>query len=248
LSRRRRILAYLLPLVLAVTALAAPASPLVRFAAAVPICPTGQKYEIDRSTPSVAADGARAEWQLRAVNAPDWADGGHTNTTVWLNTNNDPIQWVEVGVTHGWYGSNTYTFYAAHKWWNGSQYQYMDYKIGKPATLGRVVTFSVYKSGSNFRGDVTDSAGTAGIAFSSHALPVPHYDVGAEYTCPGTSRVDKSYTATNQFRRSSDGVWQNASSGTLHPSGISGTGISWCVQPITFRFWVHSQTSTTGCF
>ena len=212
-------------------------------------CPTPQSYEYDSADPAPAIDGARAEWKLRALDATDWAGGGHTNTTVWLTTNDaSGNQWVEVGVTDGYRGENTYTFYSAHRYWTGTMYKYQDVKIGKAANLGTVVQFKVYWNGSNFRGDVIDPNGSAGIGWSGNALPASAYVIGAEYTCPGTARVDRTYTLTNQYRRVVDGLWVNATNGSLIPSGNANTGILWCTQPVFFRFWVNSQISTTECF
>ena len=166
-------------------------------------CPQPQSYEEIYSKPAAAATGVRAEWQLRTASAPDWAAGGHTNTTVWLGTDGDPNTWVEVGVTAGFHGENTYAFYSAHQYWTGSRYAYQDVKIGKAAVLGRIPMFSVYQSGSVFRGDVTDTAGSAGIGWSGHTLPAQDYNIGVEYTCPASSRLDRSYVMTNQYQRQS---------------------------------------------
>ena len=186
---------------------------------------------------------------MRTLDAPDWAQNGHTNTTVWMGTDNDPGAWVEVGVTDGFHGANVYKFYSAHQYWDAAiqMYVYDDVTIGKTPVLGRDTTFTVRQTATSFRGEAGDIDGTSGVGWSHHALPVADYDIGVEYTCRENARADKHFVMMNQYRRDSDGSWVSPTLGTLLPSGNAGTNIVWCTQPRTSRFWVHSVTPTGSC-
>jgi hypothetical protein len=248
---RRRLVVLGLGVLLALPILAADATLRGSVALAVPQCPTTRDYEIDRADASVSYNGAHASWELRTLGAPDYADGGHANTTLWLGTNgNIANTWVEVGATKGWKGANLYRFYAAHRYLSGGTYYYSDYLIGGVLpVIGHEAKFEVATSGTSYVARVTDTTtgSTDAYFFGNHAGPQDEWNVGAEYTCPTQSRIDKTYVYLNAYRRASDGAWLSASSGSLVKSGNSGTGMAWCISPVTFRFWVHSGIPTSGC-
>jgi hypothetical protein len=232
--------------IMALLMLVVPQAANPQVALATGVCPD-PSWDRTTNWASSAEDGARVEWQLRTLDAPDWADDGHANTTLWVGTDGDISSfWVEVGVTDGYHGQNLYTYYMAYAW---PPNNYIDYRIGGIApVLGHVPQLRVFwVSGTVWRAEVYDPPNTTGISVSGNDFPVDEWHVGAEYTCPNDDQINKTYIVTNQFRRKSDGSWLNAPNGSLSPSGNPGAGIFWCSSPRTARFYLHSSIPVTGC-
>jgi hypothetical protein len=183
------------------------------------------------------------------MNTRDWADGGFSGASLWFETDGD-AGFVEAGVSAGWGGLDQVVFYRADKRPN------LPYRQHEWTTLSPVVghdaTFKAVRlTSGDMRVSVTDDNTGVKVThdFDGHSSPFYLWSAGAEYTCPSgpkRSYVDTTHVYLNQYRRASDRSWRLPAWGGLDPSGNPGSGVAWCTQWITFRFWVN-DASLSGC-
>ena len=233
-----------------VTALGPIASPVVGLPASPALaasCPKVEAYDL--VAPQSSADGSSASWTLRTLSAVDWSSGGFASQVMWTSTNyKTPDQeWVEVGVTQGWEGSNAYTYYTAHGDYTVSPQVYAEARWTSPLpVVGGSQTFTVVSTSTSGVGTYTAYVGSAAYSWNHHQPNTSYYAVGLESTCQD-SRVDRTYVSTHSFRNRTTKYYTLPNSGTIKEVPAGPQGIAWCNSPVQFRFYLNSVLSTGSC-
>lgn len=196
--------------------------------------------------PQTAADGARGRWVARLVSATDWAVGGFASEVLWVGTDNAEadVRWVEVGITHGFAGTNVYTFYTARR--NATGYSEARWNTLFPS-VGSSYLFTVTPGNiGRYRAHITLPNGTVTFyEWSGHNPNTVDYSGGFEATC-NSSRVDRVYVSSHHYRDKATAAWRAINSGSLIDQSSDG-GIAWCLNPQTYRYFLHSQRDPTLC-
>lgn len=197
-----------------------------------------------------AQKGGRERWITRTLSASDWAVGGFASEVLWVGTDNSQADtdWVEIGMTQGWQYTNTYQLYSAHGHNGGMIYD--EAALASPPALGTTVTFTV-RDYSPVVANSYIAEATWGSSFyratwwSGHHVGTVDYSGGLEATCQ-TSQVDRTYVSLNQFQ-SNSGTYVTVGVGAQHNLPGTPSGIAWCSQPVTFRYWQNSAIPTGTC-
>lgn len=196
--------------------------------------------------PQTAADGARARWVARTLSATDWAVGGFASEVIWVGTDNAEadIRWVEVGITHGFAGVNVYTFYTARR--NGAGYNEARWNTLFPS-VGSSYLFTVTPGNAGrYRAHITlPNSVVTFHEWSGHNPNTVNYSGGLEATC-NNSRVDRVYVSSHHYRDKATAAWRAINNGGLVDQSSEG-GIAWCLNPQTYRYFLHSQRDPTLC-
>lgn len=208
------------------------------------------------STP--AHDGARATWELRALNEPNWNLGRKVTAELYFaidgdtqGANNNFTYFVEVGEFDGdWQssGSHYHGFFTMRFYDDNGTVVPGWHKFDTlDTTLGDIFTFTTHKTGSGYvRAQVkNETTGTVNYKTWDYASgPYKEWQVGTEFSCP-TGPTSSADVYNNQYRRSSDSSWQYADAGNLErvkPQGASNEGsFDWCYQPQWFDFWLNAS-------
>jgi hypothetical protein len=211
------------------------------------------------SLPVLAGDGARMAWKPRALVANDTATDGFAAQVLWAGTNGEPvhgdtIRWVEVGTTDGWKGSNVTTFYSAHgAVVNGVRTMYDEYRftgLTPSATVDTTFTVVSATPSVGFYGKVTANGTTLSKYWTGHSGKTVQYQAGLEVTC-STSRVDRVYVSSSQYRHAPTGAYVTSPSGILDrftdpPGGPLSGAVAWCTSP-KFRYSMNSAIDPAPC-
>lgn len=196
--------------------------------------------------PQQNADGAKARWILRTLDADDWALGGFASEVLWVGTDDDfaDFSWVEVGATHGWQGQDQYVFYSA-RMRNGDPTTYKEFKYTTVPHTGDNVWFKVYKTAPDiYRAEITVGSTIEPKAWGNHHTKTVNYSAGLEATCD-TSQINRTNVTANSWHRISDGLWINPTGGGIvEPAG---TIVEWCQFPIQVRYAMNSLIDPNVC-
>lgn len=213
-------------------------------------CTTTATKRYSTHTVSINADGGHMRWPARTLFASDWdADPyGLPAQVLWVGTNSDTANhiWVEVGVTHGWQGTNAFAFYTAHFVPVAPGYEER-LMPGHVPVVGTYYDFCVFSGGTDFYSATVEkpSSWSMSSSWSGHWPQTDQVAGGLEVTY-NTSRVDRTNVSQVQFRRTDNGTWTNVGNGTLNAVGTGGS-IVWCDYPTKFRYWINSQIDTSKC-
>lgn len=216
-------------------------------------CNKGERVDSLQGFDSTA-NGARAKWVLRRGTAPYyWANGDHVNQTIWIGANGQkPADHLGgSGRTSGSQNGdlqNHWTYYTAR----GINYpnSYAAVNLYGDLTTGVTHSFDAFYSGTSFQVEVDDAAR---YYWASVTGPTIEYDVGFEAICATSdgASVDvlaRTYVSKMQSHRQSDSQWIQSDHGSFELFGTgSGSGVAWCSEPFTFRYWLNFTGDTTKC-
>jgi len=236
--------------------LAGPSASLIPFVgpatALATACPGVHFYASAYHTTSQSRDGGRAKWIYRPLDAPDWPDGygGFASEVIWVATDDDPDPgntWVEVGITNGWQHQDITTFYTAHGLNGGATYDEARWTSMSPVLAHQYRMSAAAFGADHYQAvveDLTSSLNTT-KSWPNHHPETVAMAAGSETTC-STSRVDRTYVTSPQFRTLGAFTWNIVTNGTLDWDP-NVTFIAWCTQPTSYRYYQNPQNDPNTC-
>lgn len=149
--------------------------------------------------------GARADWRAQNMTATDTATGGFAQQVLFVSVDNEASndKWIEVGVTRGFQGNNSYQFFAARGDNTVTPEVFQDFAIsGAPTPAVNVTTyqFEVRNCSGNSSG-CGGASSTKWVAcvqqwcrpFTNQGGPgTKDFRVGYEVSCGALDSVNKS--------------------------------------------------------
>jgi hypothetical protein len=177
---------------------------------------------------STAYGGGAVNFDIESLSASDCSEGGHTNQTIWVGTNNTTGgYWAEVGYTYGYHGSCVLEYYWAR---NNPTYGYQDYPLHYIDGIGTTHNFEAQEV---YNGEYDVYIDWTKVGADVGAYPwTKGVQTGLEYTDPSGSPISTVHFDWHQVRATACCTWYYWPSGSQENDNSAHIWI-WTTQ------WIH---------